>query len=84
MLFAHRALQAVDRGVRKVGRWYNHVRGVASHADRLAQRGLKFYNATQHLLPDNVRSQASKGISTYNQIRQKAMEGDRAIQSLRP
>ena len=84
MLFAHRALHAVDRGVRRVGRWYNHARGVATHADRLVQRGLKLYGATQHMLPEGVRDKAAKGLSTYNQIRQKAIEGDRAIQSLRP
>ena len=84
MLFAHRALHAVDRGVRRLGRWYNQARGAATHADRLVQRGAKFYNATQHLLPDGIRDKAAKGLSTYNQVRQKAIEGDRAIQSLRP
>ena len=84
MLFARRALHALDRGTRRLGRWYHHARNVATRADRVAQRGMMVYNATQHLLPDNVRDHAKKGLSTYNQIRQRAIEGDRAIQSLRP
>ena len=84
MLFAHRALNAVDRGVKRLGRWYHHARGVATRADRLVQRGSKLFDVTKHMLPDNVRDKASKGLSTYNQVRQKAIEGDRAIQSLRP
>ena len=81
MLFARRALQSLDRGTRRLG---HHARDVARRADRVAQRGMMVYNATQHLLPDNVRDHAKKGLSTYNQIRQRAIEGDRAIQSLRP
>ena len=66
MRWAHRFLDHADRGVRRLGRAYKQGRGV--------------FHAVSHLFPEENKRQGLRGLSAYNQIRQKAMETDRSLQ----
>ena len=79
MRWAHRFLDHADRGIRRLGRFYQQGRRVAGRADRLIDRGARVFHAVSHLLPEENRRQGLKGLATYDQIRRKALETDRAL-----
>ena len=80
MRWAHRFLDHADRGVRRLGRAYKQGRGVAQRLDRFIAGGARAFHAVSHLLPEENKRQGLRGLSAYNQIRQKAMETDRSLQ----
>ena len=82
-MWAHRFMDHAERGVRRIGRAYRQARGVAQRADRMIQRGANAFHAVSHLLPEANKQQDVRGLSAYNQIRSKAMEADRALQTVR-
>ena len=79
MRWAHRFLDHADRGMRKMGRFYQQGRRVAGRADGLIQRGARVFQAVSHLLPEENRKQGMKGLGTYNHIRQQAMNTTQAL-----
>ena len=80
MRWAHRFLDHADRGVKRLGRAYRQGRGVVQRLDRFVQGGARAFHAVSHLLPEENKRQGLRGLSAYNQIRQKAMETDRGLQ----
>ena len=79
MRWAHRFLDHADRGIRRIGRAYQHGRRVAQRADALVQRGARVFHAVSHLLPEENKRQGLKGLGTYNQIREQALRTNQAL-----
>ena len=86
MFFGRHRLQRARRGLGKAERFYDQGREVVRRADGVVKRGMELYARTpalQKMVPAEHRAKVQRGLDAYNQLRQRASEADRTVQSIR-
>ena len=83
MLFARRAAHRVAHGLRHVGRYYDAGREVLRRADGVVKRAAGFFAQNPSLVPQPYRKHITRGIQSYNDLREKAGHADALVQHMR-
>jgi len=86
MFFGRRHVERARRGLTKAARYYDQGREIVRRADGVVKRGVSLYannTALQSTVPAEHRAKAQRGLDAYNQLRQRAADADRTVQSIR-
>ena len=86
MFFGRHHVERARRGLTKAARYYDQGREIVRRADGVVKRGMSLYannTALQNLVPAEHRAKVQRGLDAYNQLRQRAADADRTVQSIR-
>jgi len=86
MFFGRNHVERARRGLSKAARYYDQGREIVRRADGVVKRGISLYannTALQKMVPAEHRAKVQRGMDAYNQLRQRAADADRTVQSIR-
>ncbi len=86
MFFGRRRVERARKGLSQAARYYDQGREIVRRADGVVKRGISLYannTALQKMVPAEHRAKVQRGMDAYNQLRQRAADADRTVQSIR-